>query len=54
MFNPKMGIIYFLLLFIGAIILNNSFATPWIVVGGIMVVVGMVGVYFTIVNNYTK
>lgn len=54
MFNPKMGVIYFLLLFIGAVILNNSFATAWIIVGGTMVVIGIVGVFFSIVNNYMK
>lgn len=54
MFSPKMGLIYFLLLFIGAVVLNNSHATPWIILGGSMLVVGMVGVFFSIVNNYRK
>ncbi|HMX84134.1 MAG TPA: hypothetical protein PL173_11675 [Saprospiraceae bacterium] len=54
MFSPKMGLIYFLLLFIGAVVLNNSFATPWIILGGTMLVIGMVGVFFSIVNNYRK
>lgn len=54
MFSPKMGLIYFLLLFIGAVVLNNSHATPWIILGGFMLVIGMVGVFFSIVNNYRK
>lgn len=54
MFSPKMGLIYFLLLFIGAVVLNNSHATPWIILGGFMLGIGMVGVFFSIVNNYRK
>ena len=54
MFSPKMGLIYFLLLFIGAIVLNNSHAMPWIIFGGVMLVVGIVGVFFSIINNMRK
>ena len=54
MFSPKMGLIYFLLLFIGAVVLNNSHATTWIILGGFMLGIGVVGVFFSIVNNYRK
>jgi hypothetical protein len=51
MFSPKAGIAYILLVFIGAIILNNTDKTMWVITAGTSIVVGLFGIFFTIVNN---
>lgn len=49
--SPKMGFVYFLMVFAGAKILNDELTLMWVILGGVCLVTGIVGVYLTIVKN---
>lgn len=51
LFSPKMGVIYLILTFVGAVILNDELTLMWVILGAVCLITGVIGVYLTIVRN---
>lgn len=51
MFSPKMAALYLIMIMFGAILIDGSQSLLPVIIGGLMVVAGMVGCYFTIILN---
>jgi hydroxyethylthiazole kinase-like sugar kinase family protein len=49
--SPKMGAVYLIMAFTGAVILNGELSLMWVITGGVCLITGIVGVYLTIVRN---